>query len=158
MPENGYHLAQINIGRIRAPLDHPVMEGFVSQLDAVNALAEQSPGFVWRFQAGGGNATAVQDYQDPLGIINLAVWETVEDLFNYVYRSAHSAALRERKSWFEPYGSLYMALWWVEAGQLPTVEEGKAKLELLTREGPTPAAFNFKIRFPAPSEGKISEE
>lgn len=158
MSANGYHLAQINIGRIRGPIDGPVMAGFVAQLDAINALAEQSPGFVWRFQTDEGNATAVQAYQDPLVLINLTVWETVDALFNYVYRSAHNAALRERKSWFEPYGSPYMALWWVEAGRLPTVEEGKARLERLTREGPTPAAFNFKTRFPAPSASIVPEE
>lgn len=158
MSANGYHLAQINIGRIRGPLDGPVMEGFVSQLDAINALAEQSPGYVWRFQTDEGNATAVQVYEDPQVIINLTVWETPEDLFNYVYRTAHSAALRERKNWFEPYGSPYMALWWVEAGHLPTPEEGKAKLECLTREGPTPAAFTFKTRFPAPSDSNVSEK
>ncbi len=150
MAANEYHLAQINIGRIRAPLDHPIMAGFIAQLDTINALAEQSPGFVWRLQTEEGNATAINAYPDPLLLLNITVWETVEDLFEFVYRSTHNAALKDRKEWFEPYNGPYTALWWIRVGHLPTIEEAKAKLELLTREGPTPEAFTFKTRFPAP--------
>src|SRR5690242_18573815 len=152
MVANKYHLAQINIGRIRAPLDHPVMAGFVRWLDTINTLAEHSPGFVWRLQTEAGNATAITAYPDPRILLNITVWQTVEELFEFVYRSAHNAALKERKEWFEPYNGPYTALWWIKAGHLPTVEEAKAKLELLSLQGPTPEAFTFKTRFPAPGQ------
>ena len=55
-----YHLAQVNIGRFRAPIEDPVMEGFRTQLDPINALADRSAGFVWRLQTEDGNATAIR--------------------------------------------------------------------------------------------------
>lgn len=126
-----YHLAQINIARMRAPLDTPVMAGFVAQLASLNALAEASRGFVWRLQTEGGDATALQAFEDPLILVNMSVWASVEDLQNYAYRSAHVGAFRERQQWFDKMEAPHLALWWVPAGHQPTLEEAKRRLSHL---------------------------
>ena len=80
-----YHLAQVNMGRIKAPLDSEVMRGFMSRLDEINALADSSPGFVWRLQTSEGNATYFRPYpEDDTILLNMSVWESVEALKNYV--------------------------------------------------------------------------
>jgi hypothetical protein len=145
-----YHLAQVNIGRLRAPVEDPLMEGFRSQLDPINALADRSPGFVWRLQTEDGNATAIRPYDDERMAINMSVWESLEALQQFVYRSAHIGPLRDRKQWFEPLDGPILALWWVPVGQIPTVDEAKARLELLKERGPSPDAFTFRTPFPAP--------
>ena len=123
-----FHIAQVNIARMRAPLEDPLMADFVAQLDPVNALADASPGFVWRFQTEGGNATSVRPLPDPLILFNMSVWESVEALQAYVYRSNHASALRDRKRWFEKSTGPVAALWWIPAGEVPTVEDGKTRL------------------------------
>ena len=144
-----YYLAQINIARMRAPLTDPIMADFVAQLDTINALAERSPGFVWRLQSEGGNATDIRAFEDPLILVNMSVWTSIEALYDYTYRSSHSGVFRRRKEWFERLEPVY-ALWWVPAGHLPDVTEGKARFEQLRQHGPSPEAFHFKHRFPAP--------
>lgn len=152
MPTQGYHLAQLNIGRIRAPLSDPLMAGFVARLDALNAEAERSRGFVWRLQdEGGASSTYVRAYPDPLLVANLSVWESIEDLHAYTYRSDHAAAMRRRKAWFEPSEQAYLVLWWIPAGHIPTVEEAKERLEHLRQHGPAPFAFTFRQQFPPPA-------
>jgi hypothetical protein len=146
----GWHLAQINIAHAVAPLDDPVMAAFVAQLDAVNAVADVSPGFVWRLQDDSGNATDIQAYADPRVIINMSVWETAEALFDYVYKSDHLSVLRRRKDWFDPARRPALAMWWIEAGQVPSIEDAVARLEHLAEHGSTARAFTFKERFPAP--------
>jgi hypothetical protein len=143
MPANYYHLAQINIGRMVAPLDSPAMAGFVSQLDPINALADSSPGFVWRLQTDGGSATAVQAYEDPRILINMSVWESVDALKNFVYRSGHLVPLRDRSQWFEKPAEAHLALWWIPAGHLPSVEEARERLEFRRTWGGSPLAFSF---------------
>ncbi|HSA56587.1 MAG TPA: DUF3291 domain-containing protein [Gemmatimonadaceae bacterium] len=148
-----YHLAQVNIGRFRAPLDDPTMEGFRTALDPINALADQSPGFVWRLQTEDGNATAIRPYAgDDLMAINLSVWETLESLQRFVYRSRHVETLRGRRAWFEEIQGPILALWWIAAGELPTVAEAQARLAHLAEHGPTPHAFTFRTPFPPPAE------
>jgi hypothetical protein len=147
-----WHLAQINVARAVAPIDDPVMAEFVAQLDAVNAIADASPGFVWRLQSESGNATDIQAYADPKIIINMSVWESAEALFDYVYKSDHLSVLRRRRDWFERANRPIMALWWIEAGQTPSVEDGVARLDYLAEHGPTERAFTFKERFPAPGD------
>jgi hypothetical protein len=150
MPD--YHLAQINIARMLAPIDDPLMADFVAQLPPINTLAEQSPGFVWRLQSDGGDATSIKVYDDNMIIINLTVWESVDTLREYVYKSAHHRVLRERKRWFEIFDGPYYALWWVPAGQLPDPQEGKERLEYLRQYGDTDYAFSFKHIFAKPVE------
>src|SRR5215470_15816625 len=117
MPER-FHLAQVNIARLRAPLDDPLLAGFVVRLDDVNALADAAPGFVWRLQTDSGNATALRPYDDDRILVNLSVWQSPEHLRAFVYRSAHAEVLRQRKSWFERFDEAYYALWWVTAGHI----------------------------------------
>jgi len=146
-----YHLAQINIARMLAPIDDPIMAEFVAQLPPINALADQSPGFVWRLQSESGDATSIRVYDDDFIIVNLTVWESVDALREYVYKSAHQGVLRDRKRWFEKFGGPSYALWWVPAGHLPSTQEGKGRLEYLREHGDTAYAFSFKHVFPKPS-------
>ncbi len=97
-----FHLAQANIGRIRAPLEDPIMEGFRSQLDPINALADRSPGFVWRLQTEDGNAMAIRPFADERMAINTSVWESLEALQQFIYRSTHVGPLRDRSSGSNP--------------------------------------------------------
>jgi hypothetical protein len=144
-----YNLAQINIGRMLAPLDSPVMEGFVRQLDPINALAESSAGFVWRLQDDSGNATDIAYNDDPMIIVNMSVWESVEALQQFVYKSRHIGVFRDRSKWFEKSNQANYALWWVPEGHFPTVAEGRERLEHYRRHGATPYAFWFSQLFPA---------
>lgn len=145
-----YYLAQINIGRTLGAIDSEIMAGFVAQLDTINALAEETPGFVWRLKTEAGNATDIKAFEDELMILNMSVWESLETLQRFTYRSAHTQVMRERKRWFEPMKN-YMALWWIPAGHIPTIEEGKERLEKLEKFGATAQAFTFKENFPPPA-------
>jgi len=146
-----FHLAQVNIGRFRAPLEDPIMEGFRTQLDPINALADRSPGFVWRLQTEDGNATAIRPYaDDSLMAINMSVWESLEALQQFVYKSGHVGTLRARKQWFEEIDGPILVLWWIPAGHIPTVLEAQERLQYLKEHGPTPHAFTFRTAFPAP--------
>lgn len=146
-----YHLAQVNIGKFVAPIDDPIMAGFKNQLDPINALADATPGFVWRLQTEDGNATAVRpDDNDPLMAINMSVWTSIDALQQYVYKSDHVAPLRDRRQWFQKIDGPILALWWIPAGHIPTVAEAMAKLAYLEEHGPTREAFTFRAPFPAP--------
>ena len=145
-----YHLAQSNIARMRGQLEDPVMEGFVARLESLNALADESPGFVWRYQTDAGDATEVRVFDDPLILFNMSVWESVEALEAYVYRSDHLGAVQKRAEWFERAGQTPLVLWWIEAGHIPTVEEAKARFDVLWENGPGPGAFTFRNRYPMP--------
>jgi hypothetical protein len=147
------HIAQVNVARMHAPLDDPVMAGFVARLAEINALADRSPGFVWRLQTEEGDATYLRPYDDDRVLFNLSVWETVEHLKEYVYKTAHGEVMRQRRQWFEKFGGTSMALWWVKAGHIPSVAEAKQRLEYLQENGETAHAFTFKRTFlPAVSE------
>jgi len=146
----GWHLAQMNIARMLAPLDSPVMAGFVAKIDEFNALADRSPGFVWRFQGETGNATYLRPYEDERIIFNLSVWESPDHLKAYVYRTGHADLVRQRQQWFEHSDVAIMALWWIPAGTRPTVDEAKARLEHLRQHGPGARAFGFRQVFPPP--------
>jgi hypothetical protein len=147
-----FHLAQVNLATLRAPLDSPELAGFVAQLEPVNALADQSPGFVWRLQTEDGDATAIRPFEDDRVIVNLSVWASLEALRSFVYASRHLDVMRQRRAWFHRMPDPFMALWWVPAGTIPTVAEAKDRLELLARRGPTAAAFTFRAPFPEPAD------
>ena len=137
-------LAQLNIAALLAPIDSPPLAGFVAELDRINALAERSPGFVWRFEA---DVTEAEPVPHPFGddvIVNLSVWTSVETLHDYVYRSDHAAIMRRRKEWFHRMRDAHTVLWWVPRGHRPTLDEAHARLEALRRDGPGPDAFTFK--------------
>ncbi len=145
-----YHLAQLNIGKFRYPLTDERMAGFVEQLKPINALADGTPGFIWRLQDEAGDATAIRPFPDDMLAVNFSVWESIDALFNYVYYSDHAKVLRERKQWFEHMSEHYLVMWWIPAGYTPTLEDAKERLEALRRDGPTPFAFTFKKNFAAP--------
>jgi hypothetical protein len=145
-----YHLAQINIARMRAPLEDPLMESFRAQLDEVNAAAEQSHGFVWRLQDESGDATAIRAFEDPLILVNISVWRDLEALRDYTYRGRH-IGLRDRKHWFDKVDGPSLALWWVPSGHEPTPDEGKLRLATLLEHGPSEQAFTFQQSFGPPA-------
>jgi hypothetical protein len=145
-----WHLAQINVGRLVGPPDDPRVRPFMDALDRVNALADGSPGFVWRLQSDSGNATDIQPTADPLFIVNMSVWQDADALFDFVYRSAHTPEMARRREYFARFDGAYQALWWVPAGHVPTIDEGLSRLWRLDRYGPTVHAFSFKARFAAP--------
>ena len=142
-----FHIAQLNIGRMRAQLDDPVMAGFVARLDEINALADGSPGFVWRLKTEGVNATYLRPYDDDRILFNMSVWESVEHLRRFVYGTMHVEVMRRREAWFEKFAGAFVALWWVPAGHVPSVDEGKQRLAHLDAHGPTQFAFTFRSVF-----------
>ncbi|HVO16582.1 MAG TPA: DUF3291 domain-containing protein [Alphaproteobacteria bacterium] len=150
MTSHDWHIAQMNVGRTVAPVDSPALADFMGALDRINALAEASPGFVWRLQSDSGNATDIKVSDDPQFIVNMSVWSSVEALFQFVYQSAHTPVMGRRRDWFEKPTEAYQVLWWVPAGHRPTPQEGLARLEHLRRHGPTAHAFTFKQRYPRP--------
>lgn len=136
------HLAQLNIATLRHPLDDVRTADFVNALPIVNATGEQSPGYVWRLQSGGGDATDIQIYDDPLVIVNLTVWESLDALKAFAYRGIHRDFFRRRAEWFVP-GSTRTALWWMPAGSLPTTDDAKRRLEFIEVFGASPYAFGM---------------
>jgi hypothetical protein len=146
-----FELAQLNIGVIRAPMDSPVMADFASNLERINALAERTPGFVWRLQTDAGDATAIRPFDgEPNMLVNMSVWRDVESLNRYVYHSDHVELMRRRREWFERMDAPYLVLWWVPKGHRPAVTEAIARLEWLRAHGPTAHAFSFRQAFPPP--------
>jgi hypothetical protein len=143
------HLAQLNVARLRAPMEDPLIDGFRLNLDRINALAETSPGYVWRLQDESGNATGIKPFGDDLEIVNLTVWESIDALANFTYRSGHVEILRRRREFFEAPSVAVLCLWWIPEGTTPTVEDAIARLEHLRSNGPGPKAFTFRHRFDA---------
>lgn len=150
-----HHLAQINIARLIAPIDDPRIAGFVAQLDPVNALAEAARGFVWRLKSAAGNATDIAYNDDPFIIVNMSVWDSIEALRDYVYTSNHMNVFRDRANWFEKMDKPHYCLWWIPAGHVPTIAEGRERLEHYRSHGATPYSFWFSQRFPAPADEPV---
>ncbi|MEO5892365.1 MAG: DUF3291 domain-containing protein [Ferruginibacter sp.] len=142
-----FHLAQVNIAKMLAPIDSPVMADFVANLDRINALAEISAGFVWRLKEENNNATSIKVFNDDFIIVNMSVWEDAEALYQFVYKSNHVEIFKRRKEWFEKMTEMHMAIWYVPEAHLPTVEMAVARLEYLRNKGETPFAFSFKRKF-----------
>ena len=145
-----HHLAQINIARLVAPIDDPRIADFVGQLDEINALAEKSPGFVWRLKSDSNNATDVVYNEDPFVIVNMSVWESVEALRDYTYTSKHIEVFRRRAEWFEKHAKPHYCLWWIPAGHVPTVAEARERLDHYQQNGATQNSFWFSQQYPAP--------
>jgi Domain of unknown function (DUF3291) len=138
------HLAQLNIGRLRYPTDDPRMAGFMDNLDFVNAIAERTPGFVWRLKDESNNATAFRPFAYPQMAVNLSVWESVEALERFVWQTIHKRFYGRRPDWFEQMNTPHFVMWWVPAGHQPTIGEAKARLEYLTTHGPSEHAFGWE--------------
>lgn len=147
-----YELAQLNIAWMKGPLDSPLLADFVANLDRINALADRSPGFVWRLETEEGDATALR----PLGediLVNMSVWKDLESLHAFVYKSSHAKIMRRRKEWFHRMKEAYTVLWWVPAGHRPDIPEAKRKLDALRARGAHADAFTFRQAFPPPRAG-----
>ncbi|HEY9801028.1 MAG TPA: DUF3291 domain-containing protein [Leptolyngbyaceae cyanobacterium] len=152
MVSQKYYLAQANIVYMSAPLNDPIMASFVAQLQAINELADKSPGFIWRLQdETSGNNTDIRAYADERILLNLSVWESVKALSNYVYRSQHMVVMRNGRHWFKKLDYPTLVLWWIHEENMPTVDEAKERLEYLRQHGPTSYAFSFKKQFPYPN-------
>ncbi|HEX5842629.1 MAG TPA: DUF3291 domain-containing protein [Pseudomonas sp.] len=153
-----YQLAQLNIASMKQPLESPGMADFVANLERINALAEASPGFVWRLQDEAGDATAIRPFGEEV-LVNLSVWRDVEALKDYVYNSAHAEILKRRNEWFERMGEAHMVLWWVPVGHLPSIGEAAERLRLLREQGPSAQAFSFRQAFqPSVSQAAVLEQ
>jgi hypothetical protein len=153
----GLHIAQVNLARAKAPIDSPLLAGFVEQLAPINALADTAPGFVWRLGTEEGDATAISVRDDDRVIVDLSVWESIDHLADFVYRSGHLDVMRRRREWFERI-RVHLTLWWVPIGQRPSVEEAEERLLHLRLHGSTSHAFTLKARFPADDELLIDDE
>lgn len=147
---SAYHLAQLNIAWMKTPLESPEMADFVANLERINALAEGSPGYVWRLQDEAGDATAIRPFGDEV-LVNMSVWQDVQSLSDYVYKSAHSEMLKRRREWFERVEQAHQVLWWVPAGHRPSVVEAVERLAHLREYGATAQAFTFRHAFAAPA-------
>ena len=147
-----YHLAQINIARLVAPLDDPKIAEFVALLEPINALADDTPGFVWRLKSETGNATDIAYNDDPFVIANMSVWESLDALRNYAYKSDHAKVFRDRAKWFEKLEKPSYCLWWIPIGHIPSVAEGRERLEHYQKNGATPYSFWFSKHFPQPKD------
>lgn len=142
-----HDLAQLNVGRLVAPTESPLVAEFMEALDPINELADHSPGFVWRFQTDDGNATAERPFDDDTILVNFSTWESIDALSEYVFRTAHAEFLRRRREWFTRLDDVAVVLWWVPAGHRPSTAEAIERLDHVRRHGPTPHAFTFRRRF-----------
>jgi len=149
----GWHVAQVNIALPREPLDSPALADFVANLEPVNALADVARGFVWRLADETGDATSIRAFDDERLIINMSVWASIEALREFVYSGGHLDVMRRRREWMTRIAETYLALWWLPAGELPTIGDARRRLDHLRAHGPTPYAFTFKRRFPPPASG-----
>ena len=145
-----YHLAQINIAKSRATRDSEIMKGFIDRLDEINRVADNSPGFIWRLQTDEGDATTIQAFDDPLLLVNMSVWEDIDSLKSFVYKSLHVELIQDRDAWFKKMRESHQALWWVPEGHLPCVNEAKEKHGYLQANGPSEIAFTFSKSFAPP--------
>ena len=155
-----YQLAEVNIAYMKASQDDPLLADFVARLDEINRLAELSEGFVWRYVSDTRDPSA-REYDDPLVLFNMSVWRDAASLHTFTYRTAHAELFAKRAKWFddvrERIKSRGLALWWVPAGIRPTVDDAKIRLSIISSQGPTPQAFNFKTFF-GPDGNRVTPE
>ena len=153
-----YHLAEINIAKMKGvDINDPIMKEFVDNLEAINTLAEESEGFVWRLKDETDNATNLNPYNDEQIIINVSVWESIETLEHYMYKTFHSDFLRRRKEWFQKFGKAHTAMWWIPKGHIPSLEEALGISDYLQQNGASDSGFDFRTKLPAPTRTTTSE-
>lgn len=146
-----FHIAEINVARMKGiDINDPVMQEFVQNLDRINQLAENSPGFVWRLKDTDADVVSPNIYNDVQVIFTFSVWESIEQLEHFVFKTVHTDFLKRRREWFQNYGKMHTAMWWVQAGNIPSLQEALEKLEYIQNNGPSESAFNFKQKFSAP--------
>ncbi len=154
MTNSSYHLAEFNFAKAIAPMDDPRLADFVAGSPSVNLTADQSPGFIWRYQPEGVESFNIRPFEDQSIYITLSVWESVEAFKNFVFRSQHATYLKRRKEWFSPLDP-HLVLWWIPKGHIPTVEEAKERLLLLQKHGPNMDAFDFSKLFSPPTDSHL---
>jgi len=147
-----FHIAQVNVAQAKADMASDLMQGFVSRLDEINALADRADGFIWRLKEDSGSATAIRVFDDPLLLINMSVWANLDALKHYVYKSLHVDLIKDRDAWFNKLGQSHQALWWIPVGHIPNVEEAQKKLEYIRKFGPSAEAFTFAKPHPMPMQ------
>jgi hypothetical protein len=146
-----YQLAEINIARMKGvAISDPIMKEFVDNLGKVNEIAEQSEGFVWRLKDEDNNATNLNPYNDEQVIVNVSVWDSIESLEHYMYKTFHSEFLKRRKEWFQSFGQVSTAMWWIKKGEIPDINQAMEKLDYLQKSGASEIVFNFKQKYPKP--------
>jgi hypothetical protein len=148
---HAFELAQANVARARASIDSPVMAEFVALLEPINAIADASPGFVWRLQSDQGDATSIRVFDDDELLVNLSVWSSVEALRAFVYQTRHLEVFQRRKEWFHRIAEAHLALWWIPAGSIPTVADAEERITNMRVHGSTPHAFTLTDPFPSPA-------
>lgn len=151
-----YHLAQLNLARLKAPKGDPLTEEFFNAIPAINTLAEAQPGFVWRLVGEVKDHTDVPFFLDPHLVVNISLWKDLESFRHFVYKSGHVQYIKRKKEWFQPFDGPFAVLWWVEAGEIPTLAQAKEKLELLKQDGPTQQAFDLHNLFQAPVTEEVT--
>jgi len=146
-----YQIAEINVARMKGvTINDPIMNEFVDNLDKVNALAESSQGFVWRLKDESNNATHLNPYNDEQVIINISVWQSIETLENFIYKTFHTEFLKRRKEWFQSYGKASTAMWWIPKEQFPSIQEAIEKLDYYQKNGPSELVFDFRNKYLPP--------
>lgn len=146
------HLAQLNIARSLHPMDDPRMDGFTGRVNEINALADRTPGFVWRMVDDDDSldgALSLRLPGDMHTLVNMSVWENIENLSNFIYQTAHKKVMKSNRDNFEKMSESHYVLWWIEKGHIPSLAEAKVRLDQFRAHGPAPAAFNFKTAFDA---------
>jgi len=153
---SGWNLAQLNIAHLQDTLESEMLTDFVANLDRINALAESSPGFIWR----------LIDADDPMEpnhgfdsdyIVNLSVWDSIESLHRYVYHTAHKEIMRRKSEWFHRMPRAHMVLWWMPDNERPTAAQANQRLQYLQEHGPTEKAFTFRQAFSKPAARSASQ-
>ena len=131
-------------------IDDPEMKDFRDNTERVNTLADYSPGFVWRDTFNPDDEPRPNSLQDEQVLINFSVWEDVASLKDFTYKTFHTSIMKRQKEWFQNYGKAHYALWWVEAGTIPSEKEGMSRLRYLQENGPSEKAFTFQQVFSQP--------
>lgn len=144
-----HHLAHLNIARLRAPFDAPELADFMAGLPGINAIADATPGFVWRLDDEGDDAGSVEAFGADM-LVNLSVWKSLAALHGFVFQTEHATYMRRRREWFDRMMEPSLVLWWIPIGTEPSVREAKRALQTLRRQGATPLAFDFRSPFPPP--------
>ena len=150
-----FHLAQVNIALPRESLNSELLADFIAALAPINALAEASPGFVWRLQGDAGDATAVRGFGDDRILVNMSTWDSIDAFAKFVFGSSHAEIMRSRRKWFVPMKESYAALWWVPFGHRPNVREAEERIAHLRMHGPTAFAFSLKQTFLSPDSDAV---
>lgn len=148
-----YYLLHANVARARAPLDSPVMLGFTSLVDEIDAIAHRSPGFITEPSLPDDGAI----YQPPL-LLNISTWSSIESLDQFVHSGQHAAALGEREQWFIQDQRANYVLFWIPKGYSTTEREIEARLDFLRARGPSAYAFTFDCPFPSPEAHHDGEQ